>query len=145
VNVLVDDHLLREVLLEQEPFWLSQARGEGRLVTTGLWYYRLCSALRSPAITGSLSGPIAILPDDLRSQVLEQVAALPGDVQLLSLREVSWSAAGYASRYGLNLLAAEAIASAVLTGSAIATALGNLPPRLAAAAQGEGVKVLTPR
>jgi hypothetical protein len=143
VNILVDDHLLREVLLEREPLWLSEARAGGQLATTGLWYYRLCSALRSPAITGSLSGPIANLPDDLRSQVLELVATLPGAVLLLSLRDVSWSAAGYASRYGLNLLAAEAIAAAVLTGSAIATALGVLPPRLAAAAESEGVKVLT--
>ncbi len=33
----------------------------------------------------------------------------------------------------------------MLPGSAIATAAGNLPPRLAAAAQGEGVRVLSRR
>lgn len=89
MNVLVDDRLLREVLLEQEPSWLGRARGAGQLFTTGLWYYRLCSALWSPAVTGSLSGPISRLPAVLRSQVLEQVAGLPGTVQLLSLRDSS--------------------------------------------------------
>ncbi len=145
MNVLIDDHLLREVLLEREPLWLSQARGTGELATTGLWYFRLCSALRVPTTIGTLSGPVADLPEDLRSRVLCQVTAIPGTINLLSLRDVSWSAAGYAARYGLNLLAAEAIAAAVLTGSAIATSLGNLPPRLAAATQGERVSVLSPR
>ncbi len=145
MNVLVDDHLLREVLLEQEPPWLSRARGGGQLATTGLWYYRLCSALRGPGVAGSLSGPIASLPGDLRTGVMEQVVRLPGTIRLLSLRDASWPAAGYAARYGLNLLAAEAVAAAVLTGSAIVTAAGNLPPRLAAAAQGEGVRVLSRR
>ena len=145
MNVLIDDHLLREVVLEQEPPWLSRARAGGQLATTGLWYYRLCSALRAPGISGSLSGPIASLPESLRSRVIEEVAALPEAIRLLSLREVSWSAADYAARYGLNVLAAEAIAAAVLTGSAIATAIGNLPSRLAAAAEGEGVRVLSRR
>ncbi len=145
MNVLIDDHLLREVLLEQEPLWLSRVRGAGQLATTALWYFRLCSAVRSPGTTGALSGPVGNLPEDLRSRVLGQVTSLPGTITLLSLREVSWSAAGYAARYGLNLLAAEAIAAAVLTGSAIATSLGNLPPRLAVAADGEGVRVLSPR
>jgi hypothetical protein len=144
VNVLIDDHLLREVLLEQEPSWLRRARRGDQLATTGLWYFRLCSALHAPTIGGLLSGPIASLPEDLRSSVLAHVAALPTSIRLLSLRDVSWSAAGYATRYGLNLLAAEAIAAAVLTRSVIATALGNLPPRLAAAAQGEGVRTLSP-
>jgi hypothetical protein len=145
VNVLIDDHLLRDVLLQQEPPWLSRARSGDQLSTTGLWYYRLCSALRAPTIIGSLSGPIADLPGELRSRVLGQVVALPAAIRLLSLRDLSWSAADYATRYGLNVLAAEAIAAAVLTRSVIATALGNLPPRLAAAAEGEGVRVLSAR
>lgn len=144
MNVLIDDHLLREVLLEQEPFWLRRSRGKGQLATTGLWYYRLCSAIRSPGVASSLSGPVASLPEDLRTRVIKQPVTLPQAIRLLSLREVSWSAAYYATRYRLNLLAAEAVAAAVLTGSAIATALGNLPPRLAAAALDEGVKLLSP-
>lgn len=145
MNVLIDDHLLREVLLEEEPLWLARTRGTGQLLTTGLWYYRLCSALGTPRMAGSLSGPIASLPVDLRWRVVQRVAALPGAIRLLSLRDVAWSAAGYAARYGLNLLAAEAVAAAVLTESAIATAIGNLPPRLAVAAKGERVRVLSRR
>lgn len=112
-------------------------------MTTGSWYYRLCGALQSSDVIGALSGPVAALPDELRAEVVERVVRLPADIVLWSLRDVAWPAAAIGHRYGLNLLAAEALAVAVIAGAAIATSEGNLAPRLAAAAA-ENVRTLRP-
>jgi hypothetical protein len=143
VNIVIDDHLLREVLLEHEPTWLRRIKRRGQLSTTGCWYYRLCSALHEPNLIGSLSGPVAELPPEPRAAVIELVVRLPPSIRLLPLREVAWSAAGFGRRYGLNLLAAEALAAAVASTAAIATASANLPPKLRLAAEQENVRVLT--
>lgn len=144
MNVVLDDHLLREVLLEREPSWIRRFRRGGHLSTTGSWYYRLCSALHDPDLSGSLSGPIASLPSELRAGIIERVVALPTSIQMISMRELARSASGLGRRYGLNLLAAEALGAAVESGGAIATAEPNLPPRLLDAAIRENVRVLTP-
>jgi len=142
VNVVLDDHLLRTVLMEQEPSWVSHRRREGTLSTTGSWYYRLCGAIQDQTLVGSLSGPIALLPPELRAGVIAHVVALPTSIGLVSMRDLAWPASGVGRRYGLNLLAAEALGAAVESGAAIATALPNLPPRLLAAAHQERVTVL---
>jgi hypothetical protein len=110
--------------------------------TTGSWYYRLCGALQEPEIAGALSGPVAQLPTALLSAVIERVVRLPEEIQLLSMRELAWPASALGRRHGLNLLAAEALGAAIAGRAAIATAGPNLPPRLAAAADLEGVRVL---
>lgn len=143
MNIVIDDHLLREVLMEEEPSWLRRARRGGALSTTGSWYYRLCSALHDPEVVGSLSGPIAALPADLQAGVIARVVSLPRSIELVSMRDLAWTAAGLGRRHGLNLLAAEALGAAIETRSAIATASLNLPPRLVDAAEREHVPVLT--
>jgi hypothetical protein len=143
VNVVIDDHLLREVLLDKEPAWLRRTRRRGDLVTTGSWYYRLCGALQAPDLAGSLSGPVAELPAELRAGVIERVAMLPGHITLLSLRELAWRAAGLGRHHGLNLLGAEALGAAIHARAAIATSAINLPPKLHAAADREHVRILT--
>lgn len=144
MNVVLDDHLLREVLLEREPSWIRRLRRGGQLSTTGSWYYRLCSALHDPDLAGSLSGPIASLPSELRAGIIERVVTLPPSIQMISMRDLAWSASGLGRLYGLNLLAAEALGAAVASGGAIATAEPNLPPRLLDAAIRENVRVLVP-
>ncbi len=144
MNVLIDDHLLREVLLEGEPGWLRRVRRSDHLFTTGSWYYRLCGALQHPGVVGSLSGPITQLPSALQEGVVERVSQLPAWIELRPLRDVAWSAAGLGREHGLNLLAAEALAVALEAGAAIATAAPNLPPKLATAARAESVRIRVP-
>ena len=143
MNVIVDDHLLREILLEQEPKWLRRARRGGQVLTTGCWYYRLCSAWHDDSITGSLSGPIAALPAGLQSGVIEQVIRLPESIGLISMHDLAWTASRLGRIHGLNLLAAEALAAAVHSNSVIATAASNLSPRLREAAAREGIRVVS--
>jgi len=53
VDVIVDDHLLLEILLNEEP---SHLRVPGaRILTTGLWYHRLCRAVSIDEVTGAMS------------------------------------------------------------------------------------------
>lgn len=144
MNVVLDDHLLREFVMEREPPWIRRLRRGGDLSTTGSWYCRLCSALHDPGLVGALSGPIAALPSELRAAVIQGVVTLPTSIQLISMRELAWSASGLGRRYGLNLLAAEALGAAIESRAAIATAAPNLPPRLLVAATRENVPVLTP-
>jgi hypothetical protein len=143
LNVIIDDHLLREVLLEQEPSWLRRLRRGGRILTTGCWYYRLCSAWHDDSITGSLSGPIAALPAELQAGVIEKVMRLPDSIGLISMHDLAWSASRMGRVHGLNLLASEALAAAVQSDSVLATAAINLPPRLQDAAAAEGIRVVS--
>jgi hypothetical protein len=142
VNVVVDDHLLRELLLEQEPTWLQRIRRRGRILTTGCWYYRLCSAWHDDSIIGSLSGPIAALPVELQSGVIEKVMRLPDSIGLISMYDLAWTASRLGRAHGLNLLASEALAAAIQSKSVLATAAINLPPRLQQAAAAEGIQVV---
>ena len=143
MNVIVDDHLLREVLLEHEPSWLRRIRRGGQILTTGCWYYRLCSAWHDDRVTGSLSGPITALPVELQSGVIEKVMRLPDSIGLISMHDLAWTASRLGRVHGLNLLASEALAAAVQSNSVLATAAINLPPRLREAAAVEGVRVVS--
>ncbi len=142
MNVIVDDHLLREVLLEHEPSWLRRIRRGGQILTTGCWYYRLCSAWHDDSLTGSLSGPITALPVELQSGVIEKVMRLPDSIGLISMHDLAWTASRLGRVHGLNLLASEALAAAVQSNSVLATAAINLSPRLREAAAVEGVRVV---
>jgi hypothetical protein len=53
VGVIVDDHLLLHILLNEEPPDLRLPAA--RIFTTGLWYHRLCRALSIQEVTGAMS------------------------------------------------------------------------------------------
>ena len=59
MKVVIDDRLLRAVLLEQEPTALRRLRRGDALSTTGTWLYRLCQAVADSTVQGSLSGALA--------------------------------------------------------------------------------------
>lgn len=143
MNVVLDDHMLRTVLIEGTPGWLRRRR-PSQLITTGSWYYRLCHAMSGGDLVGALSGPVELLDSHRRLQVLRSIVRLPPEIAVHSMREVSWPASELANAHGLNLLAAEALGVALLADAAIVTAGSNLPPRLAKAAELERVRVITP-
>jgi hypothetical protein len=59
-TVVVDDHLLRDVLVGDRPSDLGGLATS--LATTGLWLFRLASALALPHVSGKLSAPVVALP-----------------------------------------------------------------------------------
>lgn len=109
--VLVDDHLLLRVLLDDEP---TDLRSAGTAIaTTGLWYHRLYRALADSAVVGSISRRLGAVDDDVAAGVLASVIALPETVDLVSMRTLGWPMAELL-RAGarLNLLSLEALAAA---------------------------------
>jgi hypothetical protein len=140
VNVLVDDRLLRSVLLEREPARLRRLRRDDQLWTTGTWLYRLCQAVADPLVQGALSGPLTELPPELRTAVAAQLVDLPPEIGLVSLRDLAWSMGELVHRHRLNVLATEALAAARRVGAAICVGAGNRSPRLEAAAASERLR-----
>jgi hypothetical protein len=66
--VVIDDHLLRDVLVgDRSPDLDGRADG---IATTGRWLFRLCSSFADPSIAGKLSAPVAALPDDIPFLIL---------------------------------------------------------------------------
>ena len=111
---LIDDQLLGTVLRGEAPRGLAAKE----LYTTGYWYVRLCQAvLGAQERTGTLSKPFAELPGELRERALAAVLELPGDIGLLSLRELGPTIARLRRAHNLNILGLEALAAATHLGA----------------------------
>ncbi|MGI8939505.1 MAG: hypothetical protein ACR2JF_15095, partial [Iamia sp.] len=74
-TLLVDDHLLLSILLDDEPRDLRPAGAS--IATTGLWYHRLCRALGGQAVVGSMSRRLGEVEDTLATGVIRAVIDLP--------------------------------------------------------------------
>ncbi len=131
--VLVDDHLLLRVLLDDEPSSLRS--GRTAIATTGLWYHRLCRALADDAVLGSMSRQLASVDDAVASSVLGSVVELPDTIELVSLEVLGWPMAELVHAGArLNLLSLEALAAArhLSADLCLAAADDNAPLRAAA-------------
>lgn len=73
--VVVDDHLLLRILLDDEPIGLRPAGG--RVMTTGLWYHRLCRAIGSPSVGGALSRRLGAADPSVGAAAVGAVVVLP--------------------------------------------------------------------
>lgn len=142
-SVVIDDHLLRDVLTGQRSADLDGLAPHG-LATTGLWRFRLCSSFSDPAVSGRLSRPVALLSDELQAAFRAHITALPDAITLVSLRELAWPMAQLQTRHrraGRNISAAmvEALAAAHHLGAAIAVSMADVRPNLKAAAEADGI------
>ena len=66
-SVVVDDHLLRDVLTATRPPDLKGIAPDG-IATTGLWLFRLSSSLANPTVRGKLTAPVSALPAVLQTE-----------------------------------------------------------------------------
>lgn len=140
--VLVDDHLLLRVLLDDEPPTLRPARAT--IATTGLWYHRLCRALAHEAVVGSMSRRLGAVDDAVAGAVLRAVIDVPDTIALVSLRTLGWPM-GQLLRAGarLNLLSLEALAAAIQLDADLCLAAADDNEPLQAAATRFNVLVRT--
>jgi len=137
VDVVIDDHLLLDVLLNDEPPDLR--RPGGRMFTTGLWYHRLCRALGNHAVIGSLSRSLGRVDQEVAASAVRAAAALPETIGLLSLRELAWPMARLLEEgVRLNLMSLEALAAAEQQGAELCLAAVDENPQLLAAATFRG-------
>jgi len=141
-TLVVDDHLLLRVLLDDEPRSLRPAGAT--LATTGLWYHRLCRALADDAVTGSMSSRLGAVGDDIAAHVLAAVIELPGTVDVVSLRTLAWPMAELVHGGArLNLLSLEALAAARHLSAAICLAEVDDNATLRSAAEHVDVEIRT--
>lgn len=141
--VLLDDHLLLRVLLDDEPSTLRPVGA--RIATTGLWYHRLCRAVSDETVVGSMSRRLGALDDAVASRVLGAVIDLPDTIELVSLKALGWPMAELVhSGSRLNLLSLEALAAArhLSAEVCLAGADENAPLRAAATTWGIAVRTI---
>jgi hypothetical protein len=145
-TVVIDDHLLRDVLTGDRPPDLDGlATG---LATTGLWLFRLTSSFAAPGTVGKLSAPVKALPPSMQEQFCAQLISLPTDIEILHLRDLAWSMAGLQHRHrqlGHQLSAAmvEVLAAAHALGADIAVSGRDVGPNLRAASLHDGISFHT--
>lgn len=141
--LVIDDHLLRDILAGTPPEGLEELGGDG-LATTGLWLFRLCSSLAHPEVAGRLSAPVAALPEPQQAAFRAQLVALPAAIAVASLRELAWPMAELQARHRpsgrhLSTAMAEALAAAHHFAGGIAVSGADVGPNLRAAAAADGV------
>lgn len=137
-TVVVDDHLLRDVLTDERMADLGGVATA--LATTGLWLFRLSLAWATPGVAGKLSAPVAALSVDRQERFLAQLTALPDEIEILHLRHLAWPMAELQRRHRsegrqLSAAMAEALAAAHALRAAIAVSRHDVGPNLKAAAE----------
>ncbi len=118
--VVVDDHLLIDLLADQARGWLAEAVGESIVYTTSSWYFRVANAAGRGSGSGSLSGRIATMPASMQLVVRDRIARLPESIGLIGPRRLVPLMAGLRTPRRLNYLSSEAVALAVLTEATVA-------------------------
>jgi hypothetical protein len=142
-SVVVDDHLLRDILTGDREPDLGGIAPEG-VATTGLWLFRLCSSMADPEVIGKLSGPVAGLPTHIQVQFRSQLVALPDGIELISMRKLSWSMAELQQHHrkqgrGLSAVMVEALSAAHWLESGICVSKHDVGPNLLASARSDGI------
>ena len=123
--LVVDDHLLLDLLTDTPSEWLRSESTRSAVYTTGSWYYRVAHAATRGTGTGTLSSRVAALGSDQQLQVLTWLGHLPDWIGLLGPRLLVPVMANLATRRQPNLLAAEALALALVVDGAIAVAVDS--------------------
>lgn len=90
--MVIDDHILLAIMMDVLPGELSYLVEDG-ILTTDLYttnhaYYRLLNSLSSGATTGSFSGKLATLPEEIQRYVVNTVARLPPGIQIVPMRDL---------------------------------------------------------
>lgn len=142
-RLVIDDHLLRDVLVGQRSPDLGGLGSDG-VATTGLWLFRLCSSWADPTVQGRLSEPVTALSEELQAAFRARLVALPSDVEVLGLRELAWPMAELGARHrsrgrGLSAAMLEALAAAQHFVGGIAVSRSDVGPNLRAAARADRV------
>lgn len=142
-SVVVDDHLLRDILAGERTLDLGGLAPDG-VATTGLWLFRLCSSLADPEVAGKLAAPVAGLPLDIQDRFLAQITALPDEIEVVPMRDLSWSMAQLQHRHrsegrGMSALMVEALAAAHRLGAGIAVSTHDVGPNLRDSATADGI------
>jgi hypothetical protein len=135
--LVVDDHLLLNLLTETHPAWLDDELHRTTVYTTGSWYYRVSLALRRGTGSGTMSSRLSQLEPEGQRRLLEKVGQLPEWIGLIGPRVLVPVMADLAVQRHPNLLTAEALAVALVTDGTICVTVDS--PLLRGAADELGI------
>jgi hypothetical protein len=134
-QVVIDDHLLRDVLAAEQGRHLARLVDTNELVTTNLYYVRLCKSVIA-ARGGKLTGEWAA---DRRRELGRRLLDLPASILILPMQLIGYRVAELAERQKISTLGAEAVVAAEHLGASLCVWEGDDGPRIREAAQATGV------
>ena len=73
--IVVDDHLLLDLLADDPAEWLRAESAHSAVYTTAAWYYRLANAAHRGTGDGALSRKLARLPETFRAERIDNTEA----------------------------------------------------------------------
>jgi hypothetical protein len=138
-QVVIDDHLLRDVLAANQGRRLTQLITTNELATTNLYYVRLCQSVvvaRGGTLTGSWS-------PERRRELGRRLLELPDAIVILPMRLIGYRMAELAESQRLSTLGAEAVAAAEHLGASLCVWDGDDGPGIREAARSTGVTYRT--
>lgn len=138
-RVVIDDHLLRDVLAGEQGRHLGRLVASNELATTNLYYVRLCKSVvgaRGGALTGGWSG-------EHRRQLGRRLLDLPDSILIPPMRLIGYRVAELAEGERISTLGAEAVAAAEHLGASLCVWEGDDGPGTRAAARAAGVNYRT--
>ena len=133
-RVILDDHLLRDLLADDAGPALSETLATSSPATTNLYLVRLCrSVVRSTggALTGSW-------PQAALRALGDRLVMLDEDVQIVPMRSIAFRMAELAATFGLSSLGSEVVAAAEFLAAPLCVWSGDDGPRIGAAMAGIG-------
>ena len=137
--VLVDDHLLRDLLADFANARLRRVVTGRSIATTNLYYARLCRSVVA-ARGGQLTGHWT---SSQRAALGEVLTDLPDDIVIVPMREIAHRMAQLVATHPLSTLGSEAIAAAEVLGARLVVWAGDDGPAIRAAASARRVGYVT--
>ena len=138
-HVVLDDHLLRDLLVDQPPADLSRILRTRTPATTNLYYLRLCRSVVA-ARGGALTGAWSV---DRRRALGRSLVSLPDEIRIVSLSALAFDMAVLADDHGLSSLGAEAVAASQVLDAPLYVDESDHGPRIEAAAAANGITYRT--
>ena len=138
-RIVLDDHLLRDVLSGEQGRQLGRLIASNELATTNLYYVRLCKSVlsaRGGALTGGWSS-------ERRRELGRRLLDLPDSILIPPMRLVGYRVAEVAQSGRVSTLAAEAVASAEYLDASLCVWEGDDGPGIRKAARRAGVPYRT--
>ena len=128
-RAILDDHLLRDLLVDDLPAELDVILAEHEPATTNHYLLRLCKSVVS-APGGALTGAWSA---EQRRALGSQLVALGHDVEVPPMRTLAYRMAELASDHRVSTLGAEAVAAAENLGAPLCVWSGDDGPGIRAA------------
>jgi hypothetical protein len=138
-QVVLDDHLLRDVLAGEQGRRLARLVAINELATTNLYYIRLCKS-----VVGARGGKLTSgWSEERRRELGRRLLGLPETITILPMRLIGYRVAELAHDHHVSTLGAEAVAAAESLRASLYVWDGDDGPGIREAARASGVTYRT--